>query len=231
MNKQTAINRVRALLAKTVDNGATEAEALSAAAKAKEIMAQYQVSLTDTQIREEGCVTGSPEKYTGGWDVQTRLAVSLAAFCDCRVWKSKGQIKYFGLESDVEFAHWLTAALQSFCWSAAKDFENEEKRMMETCAWATKRDFMLGCIQRINKRVEEETRKRKPQQTATGSSLVVVKGAIVEEAFAKLNMRLSTHRRYEKRVSSQSAFSQGQGAGNRANFSRSMGGGSTRAIT
>lgn len=45
-DKQQAIAaRIRALLAKTTENGATDAEAMSAAEKARELMDRYQIDL------------------------------------------------------------------------------------------------------------------------------------------------------------------------------------------
>lgn len=46
--------KLRALLAKTVSNGCTEAEALAAAEKASAIMEEYDLSYTDVeQVRDE----------------------------------------------------------------------------------------------------------------------------------------------------------------------------------
>ena len=43
--------RIQALRAKTIDNGCTEDEALSAAAKVAELLDRYDLSLTDIDIR------------------------------------------------------------------------------------------------------------------------------------------------------------------------------------
>ena len=47
--------RIQALRAKTVENGCTEEEALSAAAKVADLLDQYDLSLTDVELREEAC--------------------------------------------------------------------------------------------------------------------------------------------------------------------------------
>ena len=47
--------RIQALRAKTIDNGCTEDEALSAAAKVAELLDRYDLSLTDIDIREAPC--------------------------------------------------------------------------------------------------------------------------------------------------------------------------------
>jgi hypothetical protein len=43
--------RIQALRAKTIDNGCTEDEALSAAAKVAELLDRYDLSLSDVDIR------------------------------------------------------------------------------------------------------------------------------------------------------------------------------------
>ena len=47
--------RIQALRAKTTDNGCTEDEALSAAAKVAELLDRHDLSLTDIEIRDEHC--------------------------------------------------------------------------------------------------------------------------------------------------------------------------------
>ena len=47
--------RIQALRAKTIDNGCTEDEALSAAAKVAELLDRYDLSLTDVEIRDAQC--------------------------------------------------------------------------------------------------------------------------------------------------------------------------------
>ena len=44
--------RIQALRAKTIDNGCTEDEALSAAAKVAELLDRYDLSMTDVEMRE-----------------------------------------------------------------------------------------------------------------------------------------------------------------------------------
>src|SRR6478736_6180078 len=47
--------RIQGLRAKTTDNGCTEAEALSAAAKVAELLDRHDLSLTDFEIRRSQC--------------------------------------------------------------------------------------------------------------------------------------------------------------------------------
>lgn len=49
-NKTDYIRRIRSLLEKTVENGCTEAEAMLAAEKAADLMAEYELTLTDIEL-------------------------------------------------------------------------------------------------------------------------------------------------------------------------------------
>ena len=53
LDKLTA--RIQALRAKTIDNGCTEDEALTAAAKVAELLDRYDLSLSDVELRAEPC--------------------------------------------------------------------------------------------------------------------------------------------------------------------------------
>jgi len=102
--------RIQALRAKTIDNGCTEDEALSAAAKVAELLDRYDLSLTDVELRAAPC-----ERRVYGTHRKKRIPLddcigAIAHFCDCRVWREKnaaGESSYvfFGLGADIEVAH------------------------------------------------------------------------------------------------------------------------------
>ena len=105
--------RIQALRAKTVDNGCTESEALSAAAKVAELLDRYDLSLSDVEIREAACEQRAFETYRKKRMPLDGCVGAIAHFCDCRVWREKnaaGEARYvfFGLRSDVEVAHYMT---------------------------------------------------------------------------------------------------------------------------
>src|ERR1700693_6351670 len=105
--------RIQALRAKTIDNGCTEEEALSAAAKAAELLDRHDLSLTDIEICEEPCERAEFETWRKKRIPLDGCIGAVAEFCDCRVWREKnatGAFRYvfFGLRSDVAVAHYLT---------------------------------------------------------------------------------------------------------------------------
>src|SRR5260221_6970368 len=100
---------IQALRAKTIDNGCTEEEALSAAAKVAELLDRHDLSLTDVEIREEHCERLAYETWRRKRIPLDSCVGAVADICDCRVWREKnptGEFRYvfFGLRSDVTVA-------------------------------------------------------------------------------------------------------------------------------
>ena len=111
-------SRIQALRAKTIDNGCTEDEALSAATKVAELLDRFDLSLTDVEMREAPCERLEYETWR-----KKRIPIdgcigAVANFCDCRVWREKnqtGEARYvfFGLRSDIAVALYLTELIDT----------------------------------------------------------------------------------------------------------------------
>jgi len=130
--KRTALlDKISALLAKTEQNGCTEAEAASAAEMAQSLMAKYGLSLSEIQAiesPEDACdVDGVPIGNKRCHEV-VNLMSSIAEFTDTRTWYNRGGIirgkrwkdgdhtgvvlVYFGLPADIQVAIFLTNTLR-----------------------------------------------------------------------------------------------------------------------
>src|ERR1035437_9034590 len=109
INRESLLDKIRALMSKTVDNGCTEAEALSALDKARAMMDAYEVSEEDLQLskEEKAVLRTEPPGTRDPHGIKNALAMSVAKFCDCEVWKSKNGLTFCGLKSDAQFATWL----------------------------------------------------------------------------------------------------------------------------
>src|ERR1700751_3003730 len=85
--RKRMLERVRALLAKTIANGCTEGEAMAALGKARELMVTYELSESDLQPETEKaqiCATGQVDPYKVKW----YLAHAVGRFTRCRSWRS-----------------------------------------------------------------------------------------------------------------------------------------------
>ena len=110
--------RIQALRAKTIANGCTEDEALSAAAKVAELLDRHDLSLTDIEMREAPCERRAYETHRKKRIPLDDCIGAIAHFCDCRVWREKnaaGESSYvfFGLRSDIEVAHYLAELIDA----------------------------------------------------------------------------------------------------------------------
>lgn len=216
------LDKIRALLSKTTENGCTEFEALAALDKAREMMDAYEVTEADVALKGEtasvlNCNPRDPHGTKAG------LAVTIAAFCDCKVWRTKEGIKFCGIESDAELARWLLDTLSAFV-------ERELARHLWSCS-APKgarrliiNGFVGGCCRRINDRLKALSLQSNVAKTNNGRALVVAKSALVNAKMKEMNLTLSRGRRSHRR-SDASSYAAGQSAGDRATFGRPVGNG------
>lgn len=228
--QKKAAARVKALLAKTVENGATEEEALAAMEKARAIMDKH--GLTEEAVKADA-ETIAPETTLRDnfktYVIKDHLALQVAAYCDCKVWlqKRNGTYTLFGTEQDRQFAIWLLNSLDQFIRHATVRYMEEKGFKGGAGPWPLQTGFMQGAIARINVRLRQLIEERcKNAATGTGGrSLVVVKNKLVENAFAKLNMKLRSGSGSGAQRGDGSAFTAGMAAGDRANFARPINGG------
>ena len=111
--------KIKALLAMNMGNGCTEAEALSAAGKASELMAEHDLSYTDIEGEIAVEVFGANKRkfFTGngrkrGDHPVSRVVMSIGTLWDCRCWVSGDDLIFFGEKSDTEHAHSMADLLR-----------------------------------------------------------------------------------------------------------------------
>jgi hypothetical protein len=104
--------RIQALRTKPVQNGCTEQEAVTAAAaKVAEFLDQYDLSLSNVEIREEPCKRAVVETCRRQRVPLNRCLNAIAAFCDCGVWLKKNSHDehrhvFFDLSPNVAIAYY-----------------------------------------------------------------------------------------------------------------------------
>lgn len=242
--------RIHGLLQKTVDNGCTKGEAILAAEKAGELMDHYNLAMSDIQIREEKCLTKhipTGQKNRGGMD---SCVISLAKFCDLRIWFSKGykyardenrkQSNYavFGLEADTEMFAYLYEVIDGAMKRELGDFKKSERYTAKHVDGGWRRSmttsFQRGMGGEISDRLDEMKKDREAnvrELRTTGTDLVVIKMETVEAEFKKAGIRLSSVRRTYRNNSDGGAQRAGHAAGGRVNLGRALGGGHKGLLT
>ena len=85
-NRNSIIDKIKALLAKTTENGATEAEMLSALDKASAMMDAYDISDEELQIAKDEAVTQheDPPVLKDPHSIKWRLSYAVANSVACR---------------------------------------------------------------------------------------------------------------------------------------------------
>lgn len=221
-------SRIQALRAKTVANGCTEDEALSAAAKVAELLDRHDLSLSDLEIADEKCERGVVETNRKQRQPISLCVAAIAGFCDCKVWQEKdetGKVRFvfFGLKPGVAMARWvydLVALALRTGWES-------HRRSQRFIRYGDdeKGSFMIGMAVSIAERLTVmKERREEAVRRSSGRDLVVVRQAIVEAEFARLGLDLRRGRASGKKVAPGS-FQAGQTAGRAFTIRRPIGDG------
>lgn len=220
--------KIRALIAKTVQNGASENEAMVAMKKVGELLQQFNLSMNDvSEVRNEACIEGTFDTESKHIGVEASVVVAIGEFTGTKVWMVRGKksivLHYFGLETDVEMAIYLTEIIAN-----AYDTEFAVFKTSPTYVnyaghrRVVQNSFQKGFRNRINTRINAEVRTQKVNTgVTTGTDLIVLeKSKYVEEEFAKLGMRLRTQKTYSRSRFHSGAYNAGSDAGSKVNLNR-----------
>jgi len=211
--------RIQALRAKTIDNGCTEEEALSAAAKVAELLDRHDLSLTDVELRTAPCERRTYETYRKKRIPLDDCIGAIAHFCDCRVWREKnaaGENSYvfFGLRSDIEVAHYLAELIDTAVRAELGRFKTSADygRFRHQQRHLANASFALGMVASIADKLLAMKAGRDSVNHGTGRGLVVLKTSVVDAEFGKLDLKLRAQRSTSRMVS-MTAYEAGGAAG------------------
>lgn len=200
--------RIQALRAKTTDNGCTEGEALSAAAKVAELLDRHDLSLTDVEIRDAPCERREYQTHRNKRIPLDDCIGAIASFCDCRVWREKspaGETRYvfFGLRSDIEAAHYLTELIDSAVRAELGRYKTtaDYGRFRHQDRHLANASFTLGMVASIADKLTAMKARRDQANNGAGRDLVLLKASVVDAELEKLDLKLETVRRTGRAVS------------------------------
>ena len=193
--------RIKALTDKTVANGCTEAEAMSAAEMVGRLLERYALNMDEIEVRSSRCV--QREVLLGG---KRRRPIdgcvpSIARFCDCKVWlaqstatteREAGDLPggkcyvFFGFETDVDLATYLFAVVERAVAFETVNFKRAHPRLQAVRLRQASSGFQHGLVARVSDRLEamhEEREASVKAQRSTGTALILAKHQVVDEAF------------------------------------------------
>lgn len=235
-------------LLKLSEGNASEAEAMAAIGKVRELAEKYGLHMDDVRAALESgnaAAGSSTDKahwrksdpqfsHTGrGLDMVDRfLSVPISIFTGCKVWRdtdSDGDtvIYFYGHEVDVISATNLRRVIRralAFEWTCFRDYGLAKGENVANA----KLSFGDGMAERLKARMAHLN---KASDAATGgTALVVLKGQLTARYFAELGIGLTQGRGGRSYSSNGSAFAAGQAAGNRVDLGRSVTHSGTKAI-
>jgi hypothetical protein len=182
--------RIRALLAKTVENGCTEDEAVAAAALAAKLLEKYNLTLDEVEIRKSD-FEWHREQFAD--EVGARLwkvASAVAHLTDTQTWVSpKGvfpyEISFFGLDHEVEIAKYLLA----ICAYAMRSEQEQLQTRFALLRREKRRQKIIPFLDGMADSLHRRIRALKPP-APTGTGLVVLKNQLITEEMAKAGIKL-----------------------------------------
>jgi len=210
--------RIRALRAKTVENGCTEEEAVAAAAKVAELLEAYNMTVDEAEMRESPF---SHAKHDQEDQVGTRclwkIALGIAKVTGVRSFTSQPgvfpvEVCFFGFAHEVEISGYLL----DICANALR---REQARILDgSPAAVTPRQrkkllpFLDGMTDRLYRRLVDMAPKR-----PTGTGLVVLRDDLIARAMEDAGLNVGCGRGIPSR-SAFDSYRDGQRAGDKVSL-------------
>jgi len=238
-DREKLLARIKALFSKTTEAGATEAEELAAAEKARELIEKYQLDMGQEELTKEGFVRKNIKMEQARFTLARRILLGIEKFCEVKTyymaWRGfEPDVTDFGLASDAELAAYLIDSLTTFSLAGA-DFhiaiERKTAIALGTPMTAAEskeayRSYLLGCANRISVRLRELAQQRKLQGARPGSygALITLdKPELIKAEMDRLGIRLHCGSSLTG-ASDGGSFAAGSAHGSKASFGRPVGG-------
>ncbi len=221
MKREKILHRIRSILSKTVDNGATEAEAMAALEMARAMMDAYEVTEADlNEIKTEKAEVNKTKEMRDPHNIKLWMAVAISEFTNTKSWTSdnKKTVNYCGMKGDVDFATWLLETLTSFVQKELKNYiwANGYTRLHPSEKRYVINGFVAGCCNRIIERIRAMI---KVEVRSNSNALIVIKNELIDNKMKEMGLALRMPR---NRGSYQdyNAAQHGRKAAERASFGR-----------
>lgn len=206
VNKEQLLKKIRALHAKTTENGCSEAEALAAAEKAAELLDHYGFAHSDL-LEKEDLHEATYTDVNGQQEFLRNLGPAIAEYCDVKFFlrgrATDVKLVFFGRESDLETAKYLMSVFKYAFKREWNVYWVNYDRTGEKSEWYhVNKSFRDGMSRRLSERLHEmkaARNKHVDQEThKTGQELVELKNALVDNAFAEKYKLKKSRQRYYK---------------------------------
>jgi hypothetical protein len=228
--------KIKALAEKTVSNGCTEEEAMAAMQGVGRLLAQYNLTMEEIDVRSSPFKTilipiGRQRRHP-----IDNAVTALARFIDGKTWfqgrRNKGSsYAFFGQEQDLELVEYLFKVIHNAIDTESVNFKNSAYYREEGEFTPRKTlyvSFQKGMARRIAERLNEIKAANDAELAAartTGRSLIVLKSQLVEQEYKIVAKKLRLRMTYSYSAAPESgAYGLGKKAGDKVNLSRPLAG-------
>lgn len=216
MKRDALLKRIAALRSRTTAAGCTEAEALSAAAKAAELMREYEVETDQLGMAQEGVqVKTSPRSPASQlWSTIGACTNTASIFTRSQV---RREVLFIGREPYPTIAVYLLEVCQNAIHNELKTFRKGEfyrRRRSPTTKRQAAEDFLQGLVMRLRRRLLDLFADRCDPTAAVAAS----------EELDRRFPGSSTIRRPERKPRFDEAVANGWSAGGKVNLAHGVNG-------
>lgn len=228
---QSILDKIAALKAKIPENGATEDEAIAALQIAEKLMEKHGVTEKDlkaVEFKRDMRQGGFEQRQKQEHPSQKYCDMTIACYCGTKAWngrsasvRGKKITKIFGFDGDVAMHEFLLGMIHDSMDRGWKEFlkgnPKQEGVSRHTQYWS----FMIGFAERINTRIKELIEARSVKTDSTGTDLVEIKEALVEQGVEAMLPDLKFRKsRSGSVLANLDAYGQGMTAGDKVNLQR-----------
>lgn len=216
-NKESIKRKIKALLEKTPENGASEHEAIAALNKANELMQAYYIDkndLTDPYLTEK-CVLVEVKLVESAYNMTLFFGV-LGELFDCIAFWNKRRIAFFGFENDAKLAGYFYELIAKTALSEAKAYKKSDEYKVNAKRYHGRSivsSFVKGFLYRIGLKMQELYENRKSSIPDGMGIMLVNKTDKVKAEFKTLAIKAKEARPI-KLVIERAAFNSGIEKGN-----------------
>ena len=222
--RKKLLSKIRALLNMTTERGASEQEALMAAAKAAKLMAEYDISASEAQKSEENENVELQFRDCDYvlWEHLPKVVSAITELCSVRGWKEQTDQKltyrFVGVGPDAEIAAYLFDICSRAMTNTALEAEKDWALARRWVRYSKARARLAGMAQRLSERILELSWMR---HKATGSALVPAKFDLIDTHLSSEGIKLIT-RNIRSRLLDPNEHKAGTKAADRVNLSRGV---------
>ena len=220
-NKNRIKDKIKALLSKTIDNGATKEEMESALNKANQLMLENFISEHD--LKDENlvnkCVLRQIDLVKTGYDL-TLFYADLAFLFDCEHYYTNSKITFFGHEQDAELCCYFYNVIARTCLNEKDKFMKTNKYLILK-RWHHGKtlvaSFIKGFLVEICLKMKQMYKDRQSNIPESYGLMVIEKTQKVKFEFDNLDVKIT--REKQKAIKAESiAFENGIEAGKKVNL-------------